>query len=165
MKLNRRRAHIAIIACLLLLPILAAGAPQPEGPPARDPETRMLSHLLTMTPDELAKLRLTIERIEEMSPEEKELMRQRLQRLERMPPEAVRALRERIRAIDPELRAQMRANWQALSPEERRAWRRKLRDMDPEERQELLTEERLLPRGAEGRQRPKGDTGAADTRP
>lgn len=119
--------------------------PHHKGTRAGQNETRMLQHFLAMDPEELTKLRQTIERIEQMSPEEKQTLRERIGKLEKMKPERVNALRERFNSIPEEQREAMRQRWLEMTPEERKTWRTKLRTMSQEERVELFETEGFLP--------------------
>ncbi|MEM1222767.1 MAG: DUF3106 domain-containing protein [Verrucomicrobiota bacterium] len=121
-------------------------------------KTLLLHSLLRMSPEELAELRQTIERIEAMPEEEREAIRQRIAQLEKMDPEKVDRLRKRFEAIPKEKRKVMRERWFAMSQEERDEWRRKLREMSPEERAELVATEGFLPSppGSSGRGPKKG---------
>lgn len=147
---------ILTIALLCAWPLLAK-PPQGSGrpPESAQNETRMLQHLLAMDPQDLAKLRQTIERIEQMSPEEKALLRERIGKLEKMKPENVEAMRQRFQAIPEETRETMRQRWLEMTPDERRDWRQKLRNMSQEERAEVFKEQGFLP--APGGKQSKGE--------
>lgn len=116
-----------------------------EGDARPSKKTLLLYNLLRMSPEELAELRQTIERIEAMPEEEREEIRQRIARMEQMDPEKLAKLRNRFEAIPKEKRRAMRERWFAMSQEERDEWRRKLREMTPEERAKLAETEGFLP--------------------
>lgn len=121
-------------------------------------ESRMLGHLLAMENAQLAKLRETIERIEQMPPEEKEAMRMRLKQMNKMDPNKVDAMRERFKQIPQEDREAMRKHFTDMSFEERKALREKLRNMTPEERQ-AYADENGLPHPPHFKKGPKGGKG------
>lgn len=139
---------LTYLSIILLCTCPLLGKPTPASPRADggpQHETRMLLHLLKMEQDELAKLRKTVERIEQMSPEEKTLLRARIEKLEKMKPGRVEALRQRFEAIPEETREVMRQRWLVMTPDERRTWRKKLRQLSRQERAEVFEEQGFLP--------------------
>lgn len=134
---------------------------QKQRHPGGSHESRMLGNLLSMDDAQLAKLRETIERIEQMSPEEKQAMRKRLKQMNQMDPSQVDAMRDRFQKIPKEERETMRQRWTEMSPVERQEWREKLRNMTPEERKQVTKDEGFLPPppGKKGGKGPKGGKG------
>lgn len=110
-------------------------------------ETMLIKQLLEMSPEELAQMRQTIERIEKMSPEEKKQMQAKLEVFNKMDNEARDKLRQRYADIPKETRQAMRQRWAEMSPEERRALRQRLKGLSPEERADLMEAEGNLPSG------------------
>ena len=140
--MNSQQPFRAFLICLIACG--AATVTQAKAPPG-DQEPRMLMHLLTMSNDELARARETIERIEALSPEERKEMRQRLSKFQKMDSERREAHRKRFQSISKEEREAMRQRWFDMSPEERIEWRKKLRDMSAEERLDAFKEQGFLP--------------------
>ncbi|MEM8868429.1 MAG: DUF3106 domain-containing protein [Verrucomicrobiota bacterium] len=143
----KRLIHICLLTSLCFTTSIWA---QPTGDhtPERDrasKQTLLLHSLMKMSPEELAELRETIERIEAMPEEERESIRQRLRQLEKMDPKKVEKIRKRFEAIPEEKRKAMRERWFAMSPKERREWREKLLSMTEEERAQLVEDEEFLP--------------------
>lgn len=128
---------LSALALALVTPVVAKSPGEHE--------SRMLMHLLSMDDAELAKVRETIERIENMSPEERATLRNRLKKLQDLTPEKRKAIKERYESIPKEEREAMRQKWFNMTPEERREWRMKLRQMSPEERIEALKDEGFMP--------------------
>ena len=80
-----------------------------------------------MDDHELARLRQTIERIEDMSAEEKAQLCPRINAIHQMPPEEVQAMRRNLKNIPREKREVMRDRWVEMSLEKREQLRSKLR--------------------------------------
>lgn len=147
----KTRFYISLLILICTLPLSAESkkSDKTKGgpPPSRQEggEARMLQHFLEMDPEELTRLRQTIERIERMSPEEKQALQERINQLDKMKPERVSAMKERFKAIPKEKRDAMRQRWIEMSPEERKEWRQKLQSMTHEERADLFEAEGFMP--------------------
>lgn len=81
-------------------------------------EMVVLDRLLSMPPDQLARVRRALERIEAMTPEEREELRERLRD---------------FRSISPDQRQEIRERWRTMTPEERREHAREARERRWEE--------------------------------
>jgi len=100
-------------------------------------EMTMLDRFLKLPPDNLRRIRQTIEKIENMSSEEKENLRNQLQAYKRLHPRQQEDLRNRFDHIPSENRAIMRQRWLQMTADERIAERRKVQQLSPEERREF----------------------------
>lgn len=94
---------------------------RPRG--GRDSEAALLEGFLSLSPEQLANARRTLERIEQMAPEEREALR-----------EAIREQREEREARARARRESTRQFYRELDPEQRRALRESLSDLPPRER-------------------------------
>lgn len=102
-------------------------------------QLKQLEDLLSMSPEQLGKLRQTIEFIEKMSAEEREAMRIRLSQVTRMTSERRREI-ERLHALAPSVsESELTQFWLAASEEERAAMQDALSKLDREAREGLIT--------------------------
>ena len=136
--------RLGFLSLVMLLSPLSAQTEE-SAPRNIEQEHRMLMLLLRMDSQELANLRMTIERIEAMSPEERNAMRKRLGKFQRLSAEQRDALKKRVEAVPKKLREEMRNRWFSMSAHERMQWRQKLRQMTPEERVKVIREQGFLP--------------------
>lgn len=110
------------------------------GPPPNLPDDGLirqqleqLNELLQMSPQQLRRIRETIEMIERMSPEERSKLRTRLQEFINLSPDLQQEIKELAQQVDPGQRSLLRQYWMSLRPEERSAMLEQLHAMSDEE--------------------------------
>ena len=109
--------------------------PMPPKQPQMDPgQLRMIEQLLKMDNEELARIRMTIERIEQMEPQQKERLLTRIQGFQDVDNERRIIVRREMRQMSPDDRDILRAWLSRMTPEERQQNTQKLDDLTAQER-------------------------------
>lgn len=98
-------------------------------------QLRMLEHLLQAPPEQLARLRQAIARIEAMDEAQKEALLKRIREFRQAPEERREHLRREISHIPQDERSLLRAWFAQMSPQERRRTFAEMRGLDPEARE------------------------------
>ena len=112
---------------------------------------RQLEQLLALPPEQLTRMRRTIESLERMNPSERTILLEKVRQFLSMHPELQADLARSAGRLSSTEKALLRQYWLGLTPEEREAQRRALHGLGPEQRREWERKilERLRPRAPE----------------